>query len=130
MFRFLASFSGLAGVAAAAFALAAPTVADDGAQAKPRARCAFVSQINNFKEIDDYTAIIETSPSRRFKVTFFNNCRELRWAIFARVEARPGICLSVGDKIIVGRRGFRDRCVISAIEPLPPRGQPQPVSTY
>lgn len=130
MLRSLATFGALAGVAATALAFAYPAAADDGPQVKPRARCAFVSQINNFHEIDDYTAIIETSPSRRFKVTFMNSCRELRWALFARVEARPGICLGVGDKIIVGRHGFRDRCVISAIEPLPPRVRQQPVSNY
>jgi hypothetical protein len=113
--------------AAAAALLVAPAVANDQ-QPKPRSSCAFVRQIDNFKEIDDYTAIIETSPNRRFKVTFVNSCREMRWAHFARVEARPGICLSPGDKIIVGRHGFADRCVIRSVEALPPKGRAQPAS--
>lgn len=113
-----------AAVAAAAVVLIGPALADP----PKRSSCAFVRQIDNFKEIDDYTAIIETSPSRRFKVTFVNSCRELRWAHFARVEARPGICLSAGDRIVVGRHGFADRCVIRTIEPLPPKGQAMPTS--
>src|SRR5262245_12915210 len=112
-------------VAAAAGLLIGPAFADDQ-PARSRSSCAFVRQIDNFKEIDDYTAIIETSPSRRFKVTFVNRCRELKWAIFARIDARPGICLGVGDKIIVGRHGFQDRCVIRSIEALPPRSRTSP----
>jgi hypothetical protein len=114
--RFLALLSAFA-TALALFA--APAMADNS----PRAGCVFVRQIYSFKEIDDYSAIIQTSPSRRYKVTFYNSCRELRWAIFARVEARPGICLSRGDKIVVGRHGFRERCYIKSIEPLPPRNR-------
>lgn len=113
--------------AAAAALLTLPAIANEQ-QAKPRSSCAFVRQIDNFKEIDDYSAIIETSPNRRFKVTFVNSCREMRWAHFARIEARPGICLSAGDKIIVGRHGFADRCVIRSVEALPPKGQAQPAS--
>ena len=97
----------------------APALADTPPPA--RTPCAFVDQVYDFKAIDDYTAIIRTSPSRTFKLTFVNSCRELKWALFARVEARPGICLSPGDKIIVGRNGFFDRCFIRTIEALPPR---------
>jgi len=114
-------------IAASVLALAGPAPADDTPQ-KPRSSCAFVSQIDNFKEIDDHSAIIETSPNRRYKVTFFNSCREMRWAIFARVEARPGICLSKGDAIIVGRNGFQDRCMIDSIEALPPKARITPAS--
>lgn len=84
--------------------------------------CVFVSQIDHFQYVDDKTAILETSPSKRFKVTFFNTCRELRWAVFARVEARPGICLSKGDKIVIGRtHSMEERCIIDSIESMPPR---------
>jgi hypothetical protein len=106
---------------AGALALAAgalPASADESSQA-PKAPCAFVGQIDNFKEIDDFSAIIETSPNRRYKVTFLNSCRQMRWALFARVEARPGICLSEGDQIVVGRLGFADRCMIETVEALP-----------
>jgi len=116
-----------AAMAAAATLLIGPAIADNPPPQK-RSSCAFVRQIDNFKEIDDYTAIIETSPNRRYKVTFVNSCREMRWAHFARVEARPGICLSAGDKIIVGRHGFADRCVIRSIEALPPKGQAAPAA--
>ena len=91
--------------------------------------CAFVRSIDNWKPIDDKTALIYTSPRRKFKVTFFSSCRELKWAIFARLETRPsaGVCLSVGDTLIFGRGAlfpngnFQDeeRCTISAIEALP-----------
>ena len=81
--------------------------------------CAFVNQIDNFKAIDERTAIIETSPSRRFKVTFFSTCRELKWAWSIRIDARPGICLSPGDALIVGRDSFTERCIIQTIEALP-----------
>jgi len=114
-------------MAAAATLLIGPAMADDQ-PVKKRSSCAFVRQIDNFKEIDDYTAIIETSPNRRYKVTFVNSCRELRWAHFARVEARPGICLSAGDKIVVGRHGFADRCIVRSVEALPPKGQPAPAA--
>ncbi len=104
--------------ASIAASLVGPALADTPPAARP---CAFVRQIDNFKEIDDYSAIIETGPRKRYKVTFMNSCREMRWALFARVEARPGICLSAGDKIVVGRHGFADRCVINTIEQLPPK---------
>jgi hypothetical protein len=112
-------------VVASILALAGPALADDKPQ-KPRSSCAFVSQIDSFKEIDDHTAIIQTSPNRRFKVTFFNSCRELRRAIFARVDG--GICLRKGDWIIVGRRGFEERCMIESVEALPPKEQVTPAS--
>jgi hypothetical protein len=99
----------------------APSLAADeaGQSATP---CVFVSQIDHFQYVDDKSAILETSPDKRFKVTFFNSCRELRWAIFARVEARPGICLAKGDKIVVGRvHGIEERCIIDSIEAMPPR---------
>lgn len=96
--------------------------------AKPSA-CAFVRSIDSWKPIDDTHAIITTSPQRKFKVTFFAPCRELKWAIFARIETRPsaGTCLSVGDTLVFGRGGllpsrrweFEERCTISAIEPMP-----------
>src|SRR5512134_1857186 len=82
---------------------AVPAVADPQPVASKGTPCPFVRQIYNFKDVDDRTAILWTSPRRAYKVTFFNSCRELKWAIFARVEARPGICLSRGDKIVVGR---------------------------
>ena len=104
--------------AAVVFATVGPAFADTPPAPRP---CPFVSQIDNFKEIDDYSAIIETSPAKRYKVTFMNTCREMRWALFARVEARPGVCLTTGDKIVVGRHGFVDRCVIQTIEQLPPK---------
>ena len=104
--------------ASVVLATVGPALADTPPAPRP---CPFVSQIDNFKEIDDYSAIIETGPSKRYKVTFINSCREMRWALFARVEARPGVCLTAGDKIVVGRHGFVDRCVISSIEQLPPK---------
>ncbi|MEQ1866854.1 MAG: DUF6491 family protein [Micropepsaceae bacterium] len=91
--------------------------------------CAFVRSIDSWKEIDETHAYIYTSPRRKFKVTFFAPCRELKWAIFARLETRPSsaVCLSVGDTLVFGRGGvlpsrrweFEERCTITEIEAAP-----------
>jgi hypothetical protein len=113
----------------AGFGLAAgaATAADDAEKSKPS--CAFVRSIDSWKPIDDTHAYIYTSPRRKFKVTFFAPCRELKWAIFARVQTRAssGMCLSAGDELIFGRGAvfptnrweFEERCVITAIEGVP-----------
>ncbi len=98
------------------------------AEAKPSS-CAFVRSIDYWKPIDDEHAYIYTSPKRKFKVTFFAPCRELKWAIFARLDTRPsaGVCLSVGDTLVFGRGTlfpskrfeFEERCTITAIEAVP-----------
>ena len=118
----------LAAVTAATIAI--PATAEE--TSRPRGNpCPFVDRIYNFKDVDDRTAILWTSPRRAYKVTFFNSCREMKWALFARIESRPGICLSRGDKIIVGRHGFRDHCIVDTIEALPPKGEASPASqTY
>ena len=98
--------------------LAGPVAAEDGEAHKPA--CAFVQMINNFKYVDDKTAIFETGPSRRFKVSFFSACRDLKWANAVRVEARPGVCLSSGDVVVVSRDGvIPERCFVDKIEALP-----------
>ena len=99
--------------------------ADD---AKPNT-CAFVRSIDYWKEIDNESAYIYTSPRRKYLVKFAAPCRELKWAIFARLETRPSsqICLSVGDTLIFGRGNllptrhaeFEERCTIISIEPQP-----------
>lgn len=94
--------------------------ANIGRATEEKPSCAFVQMINNFKYVDDRTAIFETGPSRRFKVTFFNSCRELKWAETVRVEAHPGVCLEKGDVVVIGRVGFvPERCFIDKIEALP-----------
>ena len=96
--------------------------------AKPSS-CAMIRSIDYWKPIDDTHAIIYTSPRRKYKVTFFAPCRELKWAIFARLDTRPssGLCLSAGDTLIFGRgtpfadgrSPFEERCTITAVEALP-----------
>jgi hypothetical protein len=82
--------------------------------------CAFVQMLNNFKYVDDRTAIFETGPSRKYKVTFFSACRDMKWANAVRVEARPGVCLSPGDVVVVSRDGIiPERCFVDKIEALP-----------
>lgn len=91
--------------------------------------CAFVRSIDRWERIDDTHAFIYTSPRRKFKVTFLAPCRELKWAIFARIDTRPSsaMCLSVGDTLVFGRGGlmpsnrweFEERCTITEIEPVP-----------
>jgi len=114
----------------------AALAADD--QAKPSS-CAFVRTINGWTAVDDQTAIIETSPRRKFKVTFATPCRELKWAHFARIDPRPSsaVCLSAGDVLVFGRGAafptgrweHEERCMIHTIEPLPldgPKDAPPP----
>lgn len=113
---------GLASAVAAVAALAAE-------EAKKPSSCAFVRSIDGWEPIDDTHAYITTSPRRKFKVTFFAPCRELKWALFARLDTRPSssTCLSVGDTLVFGRGSllpanrweFEERCTITAIEPMP-----------
>ena len=122
MFKALSSG---AAVVVAAVAFTGPAVADD--PAKPNSRpCPFVRSIDSFKPIDDRTVIIESGPGRKYLVKFANSCREMKWAWFARVEARPGICLSRGDILVFGDRNFADRCWIDSITQLPPQTQDAP----
>ena len=81
----------------------------------------------------NYTVIIETSPQKKFKVTFVTPCREAKWAHFARIDPRQSsaVCLSVGDALVFGRGaapggglGQEERCMIDAIEPIPPAPKP------
>jgi hypothetical protein len=112
--------------ALAAVACAGAAAADE---TKTPSSCAFVRSIDSWKPIDDVHAYIYTSPRRKFKVTFATRCRELKWAIFARLETRPGgaVCLSPGDTLVFGRGAlfpanrweFEERCMINAIEPMP-----------
>jgi hypothetical protein len=108
--------------------LGAGTGLSADAPAQPSS-CAFVRSIDSWKPIDKEHAYIYTSPRRKFKVTFVGPCRDLKWAIFARLETRPGgaVCLSPGDTLVFGRGSvfpadrwqFEERCMISAIEPVP-----------
>jgi len=109
---------------------AAPA-AGDAAKAKPSS-CAFVRSIDRWEPIDEKTVYLYTSPRRKYKVTFTGKCREMKWAIFARLETRPsaGACLSVGDSILFAHGAFRDRrhefeerCVIRAVEGMPLEGE-------
>jgi hypothetical protein len=108
-------------VALSAILPAAIVQASWAAEDKPTSSpCALVSQIDHFQYLDDRTALLEVSPNKTYRVTFFNPCRELKWAIFARIEARPGICLAKGDKIVVRRdHGIEERCIVDTIEAMP-----------
>lgn len=113
-------------IAGLTIGLGATTAAAD--ETKPSS-CAMVRSIDSWKPIDDENAYIYTSPRRKFKVKFFAPCRELKWALFARVETRPSsaMCLSVGDTLVFGRGSvmpsqrwqFEERCTITAIEGVP-----------
>jgi len=117
----------LASIACAAALSSSPALATEEG-AKP-SNCAFVRSIDRWSEIDDESAFIWTSPRRKFRVTFNGACRELKWAIFARLDTRPGtqVCLSPGDTLIFGRGAlfpskrweFEERCMIRTIEGVP-----------
>ena len=116
-----------------ALVLSGSAVLGDDTPARPSS-CAFVRSIDYWKPIDRLHAYIYTSPRRKFLVTFFAPCYELKWAIFARIETRPrgAVCLTAGDTLIFGRGvppfsrsrfdnrfGYEERCMITAIEPVP-----------
>jgi hypothetical protein len=92
------------------------------------ANCPIVSSIDSWHEVDEATAIIETSPRQKFRVTFTTPCRDMSSNLFAHIETRHGggICLSPGDTIVFGRGEtrahehyeFEERCTIKKIEPV------------
>lgn len=110
-------------LAASAISLfgAMPAFADDE---KPHHdACPFTDRLRHWTDVDKQTAIIEMGVNQRYKVTFIDDCSDMKFAIFAKVESRPGLCLSPGDRITFGpRHGIPTTCVISTIEQLPPPG--------
>ena len=122
------SFAGRSAVAIIALISIGPAEAGETKKPSP-APCPFVRTIDNFKAVDNFTAIIETGPNRKYLVKFANDCRELKWAWYARVESRPGICLRPGDVIVAGQQhGIQDRCYISSITRL--QESPQTPASY
>jgi hypothetical protein len=110
--------------AVAALALAGPAGAENQVTPDNNPRpCPLVRSIDGFKPVDDRTVIIDAGAGRKYLVKFANKCREMKWAWFARVEARPGMCLSRGDILVFGNQGFVDRCWIDSIAQLPPQGE-------
>ncbi|MBP6014569.1 MAG: hypothetical protein KBA31_20240 [Alphaproteobacteria bacterium] len=115
-------------VACAAFSLSGSALMAADEPAKPSS-CAMVRSIDSWTQIDETHAYIHTSPRRKFKITFVAPCRELKWAIFARVDTRlsAGMCLSAGDALVFGRGTsfaddrfeFEERCTIRAVEAVP-----------
>lgn len=88
--------------------------------ADPGQACARVQQINNFKYLDDTSAILETGPSEKFKVTFSGKCPALKHATAIRVESHPGMCLRPGDVIVFSLDGvIPERCTVSSVTALP-----------
>ena len=108
-----------AGLTTALLALAGGPAVSSLQAAQPQT-CAHVNQINGFRYVDGATAIFETGPSRKYKVTFKSQCRDLKWASAVRVESRPGVCLRAGDVVVVSRDGvIPERCFVKAVEPIP-----------
>ena len=108
-----------------ALSVAAPTA---GQSAKPSS-CAVVQTIDSWKDADELTVILETSPRRRYKVTFTAPCPDVKRGFLALIQRLPsaGTCLSPGDSIVFARRvpvshrkfGFDERCAIKTIAALP-----------
>lgn len=123
-------------LAAFGAALGGPVLADDQPAPAPQSSCAFTRSVDSWKVIDEESIYLFTSPQTRFKVTFMAPCREVKWAVFARVDSRPRgkVCLSAGDALIFGREspmsrdrlGLEERCVIKSIEPAPETAEPPP----
>ena len=107
--------------AAASLVGATASFADD--QKPSHNACPFTDRLRHWQNVDKQTAIVEMGVNQRYKVTFVNDCSEMKFAIFAKVESRPGLCLSPGDRITFGpRHGIPSTCVVSSVEQLPPPG--------
>ena len=106
---------------------AVPVWADD---AKPHHEgCPFTDRLRQWQDIDNTTAIVEAGVNQRYKITFINDCREMRYAIFAKVQSHS-LCLTPGDRIEFGPpHGIPNTCVVQSIEALPPREPLTPAPT-
>ena len=119
---------GLVGLGIIAGLAAQSTALADDTSYKPNS-CIIVRAIHNWTDVDERTAILETGPGQRYRVTFWAPCREMRNSAFARLERTGSMCLSRGDVVVFGedppmafqRTGISERCVIDSIEKLPPR---------
>lgn len=114
-------------------AAAAPTV-DDPTKPSP---CAKVQSIDSWKDIDLSTVILQTSPRRRYRVTFTAPCPDVKRGILALIQRSPGagMCLSSGDSIVFARQSpvspqnfdYDERCVIKTITAMPVEAKNAPV---
>ena len=108
-------------LAALSTAAVAPAFADD--QPSHHNACPFTDRLRHWSDVDNHTIIVEMGVNQRYRVTFMNDCREMRFAIFANVISRPGICLSPGDRIsFASHSGIPSDCVVQSVDKLPPRG--------
>ena len=102
-------------------------------------RCVIGRTIKGWSQIDDRTILLRAG-GHKYKVTFYNACREAKWSYSARPD-HVGMCLRPGDALVfssgsypLGRRwdpwgnqhrrdpldGFEERCTIKTIELMPP----------
>jgi hypothetical protein len=104
--------------------VAAVESSDKGEPQKPT--CAWARYIDSFKMIDERTVILEQSPSRRYKATLANRCRDLKFEWRIAVKSHDS-CLRPGDALIVQSPGdFKTRCYIKDIVLLPKQEPDQP----
>ena len=91
----------------------------DDAKTEDGYRCAWARHVDNFKLVDDKTAILTQGVSRKYKVTFLNSCRDLRFEERIAIDTTSS-CIEKGDALIVGGAGgITTRCVIVDIARLP-----------
>jgi hypothetical protein len=107
---------------------AAPALADD---VRPHHdACPFTDRLRHWTDVDNFTAIVEAGVNQRYKITFMNDCREMKYSIFARVQSHS-LCLTPGDSVKFGpRHGIPNTCVVQSIEALPPREPLRPAADY
>lgn len=121
-------------------AVVAPVRANDTAPAADKHTCLIARTISSWSSLDDRTLLIRAG-ARKYRVTFFNSCRESRWAWTARSD-HFGMCVRAGDTLTFSTdphplgsswphwrwdwpgHGFEERCHIQSIEALPADWQP------
>lgn len=91
--------------------------------------CAIVQTVDSWQDVDESSVILETSPHRRYKVTFTAPCPDVKRAVLALIQRAPsaGMCLAPGDAIVFARRSpagpknfdYDERCVIKTITAQP-----------
>src|SRR5882724_4421549 len=99
-----------------------PARADDAAPHQEA--CPFTDRLSHWKDVNKSTIIVDMGVTHHYKVTFVGDCNESRYAMFAKVRSKPGICLSAGDTITFREphHNFETVCVVQSVEQLPPNG--------
>ena len=73
-------------------------------------------KINSWNHVDDYSLMIDGSPSTKYLITFKNRCRDLRFANAIAAPTKGGAIQAGFDSIrVVGKDNHPMPCMIKSI---------------